>query len=215
MPVVNDETQETLGFLREPLIHPDTGRIEGFFVTPAFPLMDGGKELFLSAPDVLGWGTKVHVRSSDRLSPPGELIRLQALLSDQRRFLGQPVLIHGTKRRLGACSDVQFDTRHFTVEWLFPRRLFFLRQPIPASEIVEVTPRGIWVRDPLLPVREETVIREEKERGIVLPDVVPVPQGSQSAFAPVGASADEELGCRRTVRESGACSGVHTSDRNI
>ena len=48
----------------------------------------------------------------------------------------------------------------------------------------------------------------------------------QSAFAPAGASADEELGCRRTAREgnglfprsllrkeeSRACSGVHTSD---
>jgi uncharacterized protein YrrD len=174
MPVLDDQTQEVVGFLRDPLIHPDTGRVEGFFVVPSFPLAEGD-ELFLSGVDIIGWGTKVHVRSGDRLSPPHELIRLQPLLHEHRQFLGQAIITRGSKRKLGTCADVQFDTRHFMVEWLFPRKYLFLRQPLPATDILEVTSRAIWMRDPLKPARDDVI--ERKKEAVVLSDVLPVAQG--------------------------------------
>jgi hypothetical protein len=176
MPVVDDETLEVVGFLREPLIHPDNGRIEGFFVTPA-PSSLSGEELFLPALDIIGWGTKVHIRSIDRLSPPGELIRLQPLMTDNRRFLGQNIKIKGTKKLLGVCADVQFDTRHFVVEWLFPRKFLLQQQPLPASDIAEVTKQAIWMRDPLAPAKEEKI--DSAASGLVLPEVLSSPQGCQ------------------------------------
>lgn len=155
MQVVDDSTQQTVGILDEPLIDPDNGRIVGFFVLPVFI---GESELFLQSSDIVSWGTRVHILSADRLGPPEDLVRLQARLRDPRPFLGQPIRVHGTGRTLGVLDDIQFSTRQFMTEWLFPRRWFFIRQPIPVSDIVEVTEAAVWVKDPVrkepAPVRE-------------------------------------------------------------
>lgn len=151
MLVVDDSTQEAVGVLDRPLIDPDTGRIVGFFV---LSVILGDAELFLQAQDIVSWGTRVHVLSADRLGPPEDFVRLKARLEDLRTFLGQKILVQGTRQSLGVLEDVQFDTRHFAVEWLFPRRFFFIRQPIPASEILEVTQEAVWVQNPIRPVRQ-------------------------------------------------------------
>lgn len=152
-PIVDDSTQEMMGVLELPLIDPDTGKILGFFVTSSRMFQ---KTLFLAAADIIGWGTRVHVRSSDHVSPPEDLIRLQSAFSDQRPFLGQKIRTRRGRRSLGRCFDVQFNTRHFVLEWLFPKKFFILRSPIPASDILEVTTDAIWVRDPLYPASSRT-----------------------------------------------------------
>lgn len=159
MQVVDDSTQQTVGILDEPLIDPDNGRITGFFVLPMFL---GESRLFLQSADIASWGTRVHVLSEDRLGPPEDFVRLSARLQDPRAFLGQTIRVSGTGRTLGVLDDVQFNTRHFMVEWLFPRRWFFVRQPLPASDIVEVTEEAIWVKNPLkkqvVPTRESNAL---------------------------------------------------------
>ncbi len=146
MQVVDDSTQQTVGVLDEPLIDPDNGRIAGFFVLPVYL---GESRLFLQSTDIVSWGTRVHVLSEDRLGPPEDFIRLSERLHDPRPFLGQVIRVAGTGRSIGTLDDVQFNTRHFMIEWLFPRRWLFVRQPLPASDIVEVTEAAVWVRDPI------------------------------------------------------------------
>ncbi len=148
MQVVSDETQLTVGLLTHPLINADTGRLLGFFVVGV------GADLFLSVLDIVAWGMRVHVRSVDALSPPGDLIRLQKFLADPRTFLHQRICIRESGVFLGVCADLQFDTRQYSIEWLFPRRMFFFRTPIAAQEILEVTPDAIWVEGPLRPMKE-------------------------------------------------------------
>ncbi len=174
IPIVDDGTQQIVGFLNTPLIDPDSGRILGFFVLAAFM---GSGELFLQCSDIVAWGTRVHVRSEDCLSPPGELIRLKSVLGNSRPVIGQPIRIKDTKRNLGICSDVQFSTRHFITEWIFPRKFFIARQPIPMADVLEVTPEAVWVRDPLRLIRAG--VQQEKEEVVaasVLRDVVPTVQ---------------------------------------
>ena len=174
IPVIHDGTQQIAGFLHSPLIDPDTGRIIGFFVLSAFA---GSGELFLQSPDIVAWGTRVHIRSEDCLSPPNELIRLKNALSDPRRVIGQRIRTKDTKRNLGICSDVQFNTRHLIAEWIFPWKYFIARQPLPLSDILEVTPEAVWVRDPIRPISVE--VPKEKDSEVVLPvrpDVVPAAQ---------------------------------------
>ncbi|OGJ63325.1 hypothetical protein A3C52_05030 [Candidatus Peribacteria bacterium RIFCSPHIGHO2_02_FULL_51_15] len=173
LPIIDDETLETVGHLMHPLIQPDTGRIEGFFVIPSIALSDA-RELFLPAVDIIGWGSGVHIKTRDRLAPPEELIRLQPLIRDNRKILGQRIRIKGSKKSLGICADVQFDTRHFCIEWLFPRKYFVQRQPMPATDIVEVTGSAIWVKDPFAPLQEEK--EAKSETGIVIPEVMPAAQ---------------------------------------
>ena len=146
MPVTDDATQSIAGVLHDILINPDTGRILGFFVIGNTVMTD---RVFLSVSDILSIATRVHIRSSDALSPPEDLIRLKSALQDPRTFLGQRICAGESGRILGLCSDIQFDTRHFAVEWIFPRGWMFMKQPIAASEILEVTEEAIWVEDPL------------------------------------------------------------------
>lgn len=164
MPIVDDARQEMLGILGKPLIHPDSGKIEGFFVHPHGT---GMVPAFLSASDIVAWGTQVHVREGDRIAPVADIVRLQPMLADPRTFLGEPIRVTETKRSLGRCVDVQFDTRRFVVEWLFPRRWYFMWDPVPASEILEVTSEAIWVREPLRALPGELGARASSPDGVV------------------------------------------------
>lgn len=151
--VVEDEGSEVVALMDKPLINPDNGQILGFFVLPLF--FSGEHELFLRTEDIIAWGMNIHIRSHDALSPPEELIRLKKYLDDPRRMLGQSIVIQETEKKVGVCSDVQFDTRRMAIEWLFPRRYFFERDPIAVTEIIEVTPEAIIIRNPLRPVKED------------------------------------------------------------
>jgi uncharacterized protein YrrD len=165
--VVCDRTHEELGKLQQPLIDCDTGRIVGFLVATHIGT------LLLQGKDIVSWGTKIHVLCADCLAPAEDFIRLQALFDDPRRFLGQILRIEQTNRRLGTVADIQFDTRTLQIEWMFPRRWWRERRPVPASEIVEVTPQAIFVRDPLLriPRKEEG----EEIPSLLLRETLPTP----------------------------------------
>lgn len=170
MLVLDEQTQDSVALLTRPLIDPDNGRILGFFVRM---FVGSSGPYFLLTLDILSVGTKVHIRCADKLSPPDELLRLREHLNDSRFFLGQKIRIHGSGVRVGSCADIQFDTRHFQIEWLFPRGLFFSKQPIAVADIVEVTEEAIWVKDPLR-VRKESMQKEQKERtGSLIPDIAP------------------------------------------
>ncbi|MSR87399.1 hypothetical protein EXS70_04500 [Candidatus Peribacteria bacterium] len=154
LPIQEEETGEQVGSISGILIHPDTGTVEGFFVYA--PSMFSGEDLFLSTADILHWGLRVSVRRREVLMPVGDLIRLQPILEGNRPVLGQRMLTEGG-RTLGRCGDVQFSTRDFRLEWLFPRRFFRWRPAVPASQIIEVTLQGIVLREGVLPATEAEV----------------------------------------------------------
>lgn len=141
--------EDAVGFLEDILLHPDTGIVEGFFVrVPGFFHSD---RLFLATAEIAHWGVRVRVRSPDVLFRLEDHVRLQQLLEEGRRILHQAILTE-SGRRLGRCDDVQFDTKLFTLEWLFPRRWLRWRDPIPASSILRVTKDAVIVRDPAIPI---------------------------------------------------------------
>ena len=158
LPVLEQETAEVLGRISGMLLHPDTGRVEGFFVrTEGF---FSHEDLFLSPLDIVHWGMRIIVRNRDALSPPEERVRLQPLLDGKRPVLGQPIVTQ-RGRPLGRCSDVQFSTRDYVLQWLFPRRFFRWGLPIPASQILEVRLDAIVVREPSVGVQEKEAQQEE------------------------------------------------------
>lgn len=166
--MIDDGSQQVIGFLDAPLIDPDTGRILGFFVQSVL-----GGDLFLQSVDIAAWGTRIHVKDEDRLSPPHELIRLKSVLEEPRTFLGQAIRTKDTNRTIGICADVQFNTRHFMVEWLFPRKFFLAKQPLPVTEVLEVTPEGIWVKDPFRAAKEKTGAEEKEVVQKAVTEVLP------------------------------------------
>jgi sporulation protein YlmC with PRC-barrel domain len=154
LPIVEEDGDEALGWLGDPLIDPDRGIIEGFFIrTPEFM---GEGEAFCTMADILRWGTRVTVSHAHVFTDPTDIIRLRTLLSDPRTLLWQKIR---TERgaTIGRCKDIQFDTESAKITWLFPKRFFRFGTAIPATEIIEVRPEAIIVRDPqaTLPVEAE------------------------------------------------------------
>jgi uncharacterized protein YrrD len=152
MPVVDEEMTEQYGALSNILIHPDTGKVAGFFVR--MPGSFRSHELFLASEDILRWGLRVVVRDGEVFSPIEDRIRLRSLLEERRYFLSQRI-VTDTGRSLGRCMDVQFDTMHFMVDWFWPKRWWKWRDPLPLSQIIEVRADAIVVRDPSLPASEK------------------------------------------------------------
>lgn len=168
-PVREEETGEVLGIVTGILLEPDTGAVEGFFVSVRSGVL-GAHSLFLSSLDVRRLTNAFVVRSSDALAPAEEIIRVQELLRDPRTVLGQKIrTVSGAS--LGRCFDVQFDTLHFRIEWLFPKKWFREGLPISVTDIVEVKPDAIIIRDPQVAIKEKTK-SEAKAMLPRLPEVV-------------------------------------------
>ncbi|MFA6038904.1 MAG: PRC-barrel domain-containing protein [Candidatus Peribacteraceae bacterium] len=165
LPVVDDDVVEELGRINGVLIHPDTGKVEGFFLrTHGFFRR---QNLFLATEDIQRWGLRITVRGPEVLAPVEERVRLQTLLEEGRYVLGQRVVTE-TGRTLGRCADVQFETEFFMVEWLLIRKFWRWRTSLPLSQILEVRKDAVVVRDPLSPVPEKA--KEEKSPMLQVPE---------------------------------------------
>lgn len=146
---VVQETGGAVGALEGILVDPDTGKVEAWEV--------GG--LLLLTMDILRFGLQVVVHSADVLVEGGDIVRLRPLLSDPRRVIGQRMLTK-SGRRLGCCRDLQFDSQSWMIEWFFPRRFFRWGIPVAMSQILEVRPEAIIVRD-------EIILEKEKDAAAV------------------------------------------------
>lgn len=156
MPVHEDGLREPIGSIDGILLHPDNGRVEGFFV--AVPGFFDRQRLFLSVNDVEHFGRRVTVRDAETLSQLDDHVRLLPLMNDPRRILGQP-MVTDAGRPLGRCADVQFDTNAFQLQWLFPKRFFLFWGPaISAQMIVEVKREEIVVREQTITVPDEPTV---------------------------------------------------------
>ncbi len=143
LPIV-DASEEELGTLSGVLLHPDNIVMEGIFVS--INEFFASRMLFVPVQDIQHWGARIRIRDAESLSPLDELVRLQQLHEEGRSVLGQRMITEGGAY-LGRCGDIQFDTRFFRVEWLFPRKWMLWKSPIPVSAIVQVRPDAIVIRD--------------------------------------------------------------------
>jgi uncharacterized protein YrrD len=161
-PVIDDGTEEQLGTLSFPLIHPDLGTIEGFLVT--IPHFLHSESLFVSSLDILHWGTHVRIRDAGDLGPLSDRVRLQGFVDEGRLILGQRMLTESGVL-LGTCKDIQFNTKTFVLEWLFPRKFFRWGLAVPASAIIEVKPDAVVLRETAIggEIAEKTPILTQLE----------------------------------------------------
>ena len=167
LPVFDEHAGQAVGTIDGILVHPDSGRIEGFFVrVPRF--LFAAEEYFLPIFDIVHWGLKVAIRSADVLAVPQEFLRVAPLLESGRPVLDQFIRTE-SGRTLGRCRDVQWNTKTLMLEWLFPRGWFRWSLPVPASAIVEVRREAIIVRDPAAAAKEP--LEEKKSLLEVLPDI--------------------------------------------
>ena len=137
-----------LGVLSGLFVHPDTGKLEGIFVTFSSGLFGSAQRLFCGSDDIVHWGATVQIRDHSCLSSLDDRIRLFPLFQEGRTITGQRICSE-TGRSIGICRDIQIDTEKMRLEWLFPRRFFRQGIAIPVADIVEVRREAIIVSDAL------------------------------------------------------------------
>lgn len=145
MPLVDDRNDDLLATVSGVFLHPDLGKLEGLFVRT-----ERGEE-FLATSDIAHWGRSIVVRDPDAVAPLEERVRLSALWEEGRPVIGQKIVTE-SGLMVGSCADIQFETETFRLEWLFPRRFFRWKPPIPAGAIIEVRADAVRVREMEVPV---------------------------------------------------------------
>ena len=158
MPVVEEETDAFLGSMSGVLIDPDTGKVEGIFVEVRGFLTR--EELFCSSMDILRWGIRIVVRTAEAVCRAEEFVRLTEKFLDPRTVIGQKIRTESGKT-VGRCRDVQFDTDSMHTEWIFPKKFFRWGIALPVSDIIEIKPEAIIVREIVATEEEKAVVKEK------------------------------------------------------
>lgn len=134
-----------LGTIENILINADNGIVEGFFVAQNSWFYKD--TLFLSNREIAEFRRKeIYIPANVSLGAPEDHFRLQLVFSDKRKILGQKIITKD-KIYLGRCYDVQINTDSWRMEWLFPKKWWFLTTPVPSSEIMEVTKSHILLKN--------------------------------------------------------------------
>ncbi len=162
--VVDRSSGDRVGAICGLFVHPDTGKIEGMYVSAAPVLFGKASALFCGSDDIVHWGASVQIRSHECLSPFEDRIRLLPLLQERRTIVGQRIRSE-TGRLMGVCRDIQVDTEKMRLEWIFPRRFFREGIAVPASDIVEVRSEAIIVRDSL---KKELILVEDPKNSVTV-----------------------------------------------
>ena len=145
LPIYEDDPHALpIGTIANLLIEPDTGNIEGFFVRPVSWF--ASEHLYLRTVDILSWHkNRILINDHSAVGPLADVIRAQELYNQKRPIMGQRI-VSENGQQLGTCRDVQFNDTHGKIEWLFPRKFWRWQNPLPTSEIIEVTKQAIVIK---------------------------------------------------------------------
>jgi len=149
---------EVLAIVEDVIIHPDTGKVEGFWVKPlTLPF----RHAVLPWEGVVAWKRHLYIRDEQAMAEPDEIIRISEILARKTYYMGNRVRTESGKS-LGKVFDLDFDESKMLLRYLFVRKSFLLfsmaAQFVHYDSIVQVLPDRIIVRD-----EERTV----KETGLV------------------------------------------------
>lgn len=163
------------GIVSDILIDADRGKVAALLIR----CFDTPDHYALQTQDIESWGNRIHIRDAEVLGEIADFVRLKSLLEDPRAFIGQAIRTK-SGQKLGRCIDVQFRSDTFDLEWIFPVKFFFMRGlALPVTEILEVTPDAIIVKDqkPKTEVAPEEVELEEPKIEVPAPATAGLRQG--------------------------------------
>lgn len=153
--VLSHAEGDALAIVEDLIVHPDTGKVEGFWVKPlTLPL----KHAVLPWESVVAWKRNLYVKDDQAMAEPEEIIRISEILSRKTYYIGNKVKTESGKR-LGKVFDLDFEEQKMFLRYLFVQKsfLFFSSAPqfIHFDSIVQVLPGMIIVKDD-----EEKGVRE-------------------------------------------------------
>jgi len=147
-PVVSSEDGELLAVIRDVIIHPDTGRIEGFWVKSlTLPI----RNAVILSDSILEWKKNVYIKDDREIAEAEDIIKISELFSRNTFFIGNSV-ISESGLRLGKVYDLDFDTNKMYLRNIYSEKSvlgFFKYSPRVFSydSIIQVLPEYILEKD--------------------------------------------------------------------
>ncbi len=145
--VVHQDTGETLALLNLPIIDPDTGVIEAFWVKP-LTLMEN--DAVLTTSNILSFKKNLYIASNNVLAEAADLVRIATILEDGRLILGARVESE-SGYFYGRVYNLSFSTETYLLKQLHVQRAFlffgFNRRLFPYDRIVKVLADKIIIND--------------------------------------------------------------------
>lgn len=146
--IMHVETGECLALLNYPILNPDTGVIQAFWVKPiTLPL----KDAILLTSDILAFKKNLYIKSDKVLSDPAEIIRVASLLEDGRGFLNSSVQNEKGKK-YGTVYNFTFSTETYVLRQFYTKKsilglISFDFRVFPQERILKVLPEAVIIED--------------------------------------------------------------------
>jgi len=146
--VLDFDTGEPLAILNFPIINPDSGAIEAFWVKP---LTLGMANAVVQVGNIVKFKKNIYIKSENVIADPADIIRLSEILSEKRRFINAPVR-NEAGDKYGKVVDISFNTDTYMLKQIYVEKLVFGlipsgRRIFGWSRIVEVLEDGIIIND--------------------------------------------------------------------
>lgn len=155
-PVLHFEDGSLLASVKDVIIHPDTGKLEAFWVkTYHHPFSYG----ILQTQDIAEWKKKIYVKGGEAIGAPADIIKIADILSQKRLIVGNRVRTDSGVD-LGRVFDLDFDTTQYFLRHIHVQKSFlglWRYQPriLSYDLILEVLPDTILIKDKM--EREEKI----------------------------------------------------------
>ena len=158
-PVVTQEEGMLVALIQDAIIHPDTGKIEAFWIKPlTLPI----RNAVIQTDSIVEWKKNIYIGRENDIADPEDIIKISEILSRQTVFISNHV-ISGAGVRLGRVYDLDFDTNKLYLRNLYVQKSFlgfkFEQRVFNYDSIIEVQPDHITVKDKQK--GEETVLDKQ------------------------------------------------------
>lgn len=161
--IVSQEKGQLLGLLKDIIIQPDTGKVEGFWVKPlTIPISDA----VMSLSSVLEWKKQIYIKDEGEFAEAGDILKISDILSRNILYIGNRVRSE-EGGDLGQVVDLVFDDQKGYVKQIMIEKtalIFAYHKRIFSFEsIIEVLPEYILVKDKQAKKISEGVILKKEE----------------------------------------------------
>jgi len=155
--VLRHEDGEVVALIKDVIIHPDTGRIEGFWARPlTLPI----KNAVIQSDTILEWKKNIYIRHEEEIAEPEDIIKISEILSRNTLFIGNQVK-NEAQEVLGTVYDLDFDTSKLYLRNLYVQKSFlgfkYGQRVFNYDNIIKILPEYILVKD----IKDKKVKAEE------------------------------------------------------
>ena len=142
--VQQEDTGETLALLNLPIIDPDTGVVEAFWVKPAALAID---DAILQTSNILSFKKNIYIKDVNVIAEPQDVLRIADILEDGRLFTGS-VVKNESGKRYGKVNSVSFSTDTYVLKNIYTSRALGLdKRVFPYERVVKVLPGEVIIDD--------------------------------------------------------------------